>query len=889
MSLIDGLRYRVRALFGAGRHARETERELRFHLDLEAAQRRHEGVAPDDAEFAARRQLGNRTAVAEAMRRVAGLGWLDTTRQDVAFALRGIRRAPGFATIAAATLALGIGSATAIYAVIDTVLLRPLPIAHPDRVVDLELVMQQSAGPGAPEVLWVSIPEFLRWRERLHSFSGLALARPTATVPLGPHTSDDHSWWLSKRLSVRTTAVTPNFFTVLGTAPFIGRGFNPGAPIGTSAGTALISYAYWQRAYGGDPRAIGRTIQLDGQTYAITGVMQRGFVYPQDTQVWTAGIPKITGFRDNEYTFGLDVIGRLRDAVAPAGALAELQTVFASDTLAQLALRGKRVAAPTLRDAVLEQSSTHLIVMTAFVGVLLLIAAANVINMLFVRGTARRHEIAIRLALGASRGRIVRQLVTEAVLLATLGALAGLVAAAAIARFVAGEPALNLPRRSLISVDASVLIATAIGAAAVGLVCGLIPALSVSRDAVESTLRSETTRHSAGRGRGRMRDGIVVGQIALSVVLLAGAGLLVQTFRHMMEISPGLSADGLLTGDLELGYPEADTVARALAAGRIGDRLRSVPNVADASIATTYPFGDALSYRMVRVPGRATPDSTTDYTQLIGADLHYFTTLHLRIVRGRSLTAQDMTRRDVAIVNYALAQKFFPSVDPIGQHFFVSEHRIELEIVGVVESTRSTARSSAPEPATYVPLAAAGAADLAVIVRVTHGDPAGMVSDIRRATVDAAPGSRVFGLGPLDALLRYLAGAPHAYMMLLVTFALAALLVTAVGLYGVISYSVAQRTREIGIRIALGASPNTVGRRVARHGLGLTMVGVAAGAAAAVVATRVLRNMLYGVAPGDPSVLAIVAVLLVAIALVASWLPARRAAAVDPLVAIRTE
>lgn len=886
--MLDSLRYRVRALLHPASHARDAERELRFHLDLEAAQQEHDGATPEDAEFAARRQLGNRTAVAEAMRRVAGLAWLDATRQDLAFALRGIRRAPAFSLVAAATLALGIGGATAIYAVVNAVLLRPLPIVNAARVLSIQFVPQDTIGRG--RVMLPTAPEYLRFREKLRSFSAIAAAQPTHSVALGAHHSEaQRPWWVGSREEVRVTPVTPNYFSLLGAAPAVGHGFAPNDGAGSDEQTAVLSYAYWQRAYGGDPHAIGRTIQLDGDVYTIVGVMPRRFVFPEDTQLWTSATSDIEQFKTNEYTFAFDVIGRLRDGVPREHALAELRTAFAADTLTVRYLRGMRVTAPRIRDAIVQRVSTNLVIMMVFVGVLLIIAAANVTNMLLVRGTARRHEIAVRLALGAGRGRIVRQLITEAVLLAALGAAAGLAAAALVARFIAGQSALDLPRRSLVALDAPVLLAAAIAALVVGITCGLVPALSVSHDAIETTMRSETARHSAGRGRRRLRNTLMVSQVAMAVVLLAGAGLLLQTFRHLMELRPGVTADGVLTANIDPGIPPKDTVARVLAARRIAERLRALPNVADASVSTTYPFGGANSFRDLRIPGRVMPDSINDYTSFAGIDRHYFSALNIRILRGRAFTEQDMSRKDVAIINEEMVKQLFGPLDPIGRHITVASYPEPLEIVGVVETTRGRINEQVPELATYVPVLADGAWNLSLVVRVAHGDPAAMTPAVERAVEQAAPGSHPYYFSPLNALMRYLAASEHAYLIILGGFALTALIVTAVGLYGVISYSVAQRTREIGIRIALGATPNKLRRHVARHGLGLTLAGVAAGAALSSVATRILQSLLYGVAPGDASVLALVAALLVAVALLASWLPARRAAGVDPLIAIRTE
>ncbi|HKV49699.1 MAG TPA: ABC transporter permease [Gemmatimonadaceae bacterium] len=886
--MLERLRYRLRTLPFPARHAREAERELRFHLDLEAAQREHDGASASDAAFAARRQLGNRTAVAESVRRVAGLGWIDATRQDLAFAMRGIRRAPTFSIVAAATLALGIGAATAIYAVVDAVLLRPLPIAHADRVLDLELVRRAPSG-NSPAVDPVSVPEYLRWRDKLHSFSAIAGHSPTRAMLLGAHPDTKRPWWLqSKANQVQVTPVTPNFFPLVGAAPILGRAFATGGDAAADDRTAVLSYAYWQNIYGSDPHAIGRTIVLDGESYTIIGVMPRHFVFPQDTQLWTSETPEIERFKSNEYTFMLGVIGRLRDGVSETQALTELRTMYPADTVGNRALGTYRVDAPRIRDALVASVKTYLAIMTAFVAVLLLVASANVTNMLLVRGTSRRQEIAIRLALGAGRERIVRQLITESLMLAGLGAVAGMSGAALLTHFLSAADALDLPGRSLIAIDPSVLLAGAIAAVSVGIVCGLVPALSVSRDAIETTMRTDAARHSAGRRRRRLRDALVVGQVSLSVVLLAGAGLLVQTLHHLMELRPGINADGVLTGDIQPGYPSTDTVARVLAAGRIAERLRALPNVADASVSTTYPFGGNLSFRDLRIPGRTLPDSANAYSITAGIDRHYFTTVGVRLLRGRAFTTQDPSRRDVAIVNDALVEKFFGSLDPIGNHITLAGWPVPLEIVGVVQGTRIKGDDRL-KPTTFVPIAAEGAQNLAVTVRVAHGDPAAAAPAVERAVEQAAPGSHMYYVSSLNALMGFEAQTPHLYLLILGGFAIAALVVTAVGLYGVISYSVAQRTREIGIRIALGATPNTVRRRVTGQGLGLTLTGVAAGAALSIAATRILRSLLFGVAPGDPTVLALVALLLAAVALLACWLPARRAAAVDPLIAIRTE
>lgn len=890
MSFFDGLRYRVRALLGAGRHAREAERELRFHLDLEAAQREHDGATPDDAEFAAHRQLGNSTAVAESMRRVAGLAWLDATRQDLAFALRGIRRAPGFSLVATMTLALGIGAATAIYSVVDGVLLRPLPIAHPARVLELQMTRRiPSSDQLELAVQPVSVPQYERWRDRLRSFSIVAATMPTHGESLGRPASRQLLSSLGEHANdVRVSSVSANFFALAGVAPQLGPAF-AGAHDPTAGRLAVLSDAMWQRTYNREPQIVGRTLVLDGTAYEIAGVMPRGFNFPDETQVWTElGGPKLSRLT-NERTLVLTVFARLRDGVAPDVGRAEVRASFAGAGVTEPSLRDYKPLSPEVRDAMLQRASVPLVVMAICVGVLLLIVAANVTNMLLVRGTSRHHEVAVRLALGAGRGRVVRQLVTESLMLATGGAGAGLGVAVLITRLVVRQQAIDLPRRSMIGLDASAVIVCLLLALVVGVICGALPAVSISRDAVEIALRQETTRHSASLRRRRLRDALIAFEVAMSVVLLTGAGLLVKSVRGLMELRPGLTADRLLTGVAVPTLPDSDTVAIRQMAGLLAARLRAIPGVSVASVSSTYPFGGPITFTSdVGTPGSPVTDSGSRYTVIAGIDRDYFRSIGVRIVRGRAFTDADLARKDVAIVNDAFAQKYFHGRDPIGQRLHTAEYH-NLEIVGEVQSTRTSGMRTDPDPATFVPLGAFVIDELGMVIRVNNGNPLRLIPAVQAAVHDAAPAAELLDLGTLSTLLADISAPQREYLLLLAGFAVAALIVTTVGLYGVISFSVAQRTREIGIRIALGAAPNIVRRRVAEHGVGLALVGVLVGGAVSTVATRILRVLLFGVAPGDPTVLAVVAILLAAVALLASWLPARRAAAVDPLIAIRTE
>ena len=509
--------------------------------------------------------------------------------------------------------------------------------------------------------------------------------------------------------------------------------------------------------------------------------------------------------------------------------------------------------------------------------------------MLLLRGTSRQHEIAVRLALGAGRGRVVRQLATESLVLAGGGAVAGLGVAALITRFVEAQQAIDLPRRSLIGLDASAVIVCLAIAVVVGILCGALPAASVSRDAVESALRSEATRHTVNVRRRRIRDALVALEVAMSVILLAGAGLLLETVHGLMELRPGLTANGVITAGLSPALPDSDSVAVSMMASTVANQLRAIPGVDAVSVSSTYPFGAGFAYASnFQTPGGAASDTTGTFTMLAGVDNEYFRALGVRIVRGRAFSTADAARNNVAIVNDAFVRKYSRGRDPIGQRLHgLMPH--DLEIIGEVEAIRGAGVSSAPDPATFVPLRSFGASELGIVIRVGNGDPLRVIPAVQRTIHDADPDAQLSNLGSLSLLLADMAARQRAYLLLLGGFALAALIVTAVGLYGVISYSVSQRTREIGIRIALGASPNRVRRAVGRQGLGLTLSGVVVGGAVSIGATRILRSLLYGVAPGDPTILALVAILLSAVALLASWLPARRAAAVDPLIAIRTE
>ncbi len=890
MSLFDVVRYRLRTLFRSHDHSRELERELRFHLDLDAAQHRHDGVAPPEAELAARRAFGSITYVAEETRRAAGLAWLDVARQDLTWALRGVRRAPAFTVVAALTLALGVGATTAVFSVIEGVLLRPLSIARPDRVLSLRLTPITGRDDQRRDMA-SSLPQYVRWRSQLRSFSGMAAFTPTGAAPLGKRVWRERGAYDDVDTnSVLRTYVSASFFSFAGVTPLFGRDFTEADDRATSERTAILSFPYWRRAYGGDPHALGRAIVVDGDTYRIIGVMPREFLFPEETEIWTTIGPTYGSFATDERMRLFDVLGRLRDDATPAAALAELRAAYANDARSIEMLRRFAPSAPGVQALMVARIRAPLLIMMAFVGAVLLIAASNVTNMLLARGTTRQHELAIRLALGAGRWRVVRQQLTESLILALASTLIGVAAAMAIVRYIVAQSALDLPRRSLIGLSPLVVVACVVTAMVVGVLCGLVPALSLSRDALEGALRSGTAQLSASRRRRRLRDALVVAEVALAIVLLAGAGLLRKSFMGLLELRPGLTAERVLTADLALGAPSADSVARIAMAVAIAERLRATPGISSASVTSSFPFGGALEISPLSVPGVTLDSSARPFTLVTAIDGEYFRALGTRVVRGRAFAPADFVRHDVAIISDVLARKYLGGSDPIGRRIALRKKGgPTLEVIGVVESTRQQGLSLDPDPATYVPLGSAGASNLSIVVRADRGDLLALIPVIERVVKDAVPSARLENLTPLATLLDHTAARPRVYMLLLGGFAVVAMLLTAVGLYGVISYSVAQRTREIGIRIALGASPMRLHRRVVWQGLVLTLAGVVMGVVLALGTTRVLRSILYGVSPNDPAVLATVAGMLTLVAVAACWIPARRAANVDPMVAIRAD
>lgn len=903
MSAFDALRHKLRVLFRRAAWERELDDELQFHRELEEMQQRSAGSGPNDARAAARWRLGSPTYHREEARHMTGFGWLVSLSQDVRFVARSLRRDPAFTAFVVATLALGIGANAAMFGVVDRLLLRgPEHVRDSGRVMRLYLTDRP---PGMSEYTTGTFGyvTYEVLRAGTHSFADLAVYNhPDVIVGQG-----------ADARKLPASYVSASFFPLLGVQPALGRFFNAQEDATTGARhVAVIGEGLWSREFARDPHVLGRTIVIGDEPYTIVGVAPRGFtgaeLEPVDLWLPMSVLgPRVT--QDWTHAWNaqwMRVIGRLKPGVSPEQAAAEATAVQRSASSAsgsftpqaRLSLRPLRYderGAEPAEDAV----SRWLVGVTLIV---LLIACANVTNLLLARAVKRRRELTVRLALGVGRWRLARLLLAESVLLALAGSLAGLV----VAYFLA-----SVLRRVLLPavawtsspLDGRALVAATAMAGIVGLVIGLAPALRATRADLSSGLKAGA-RDSGGR-RSRLRTGLTVAQAALSVVLLVGAGLFVRSLWNVRSLDLGFDPERVLSVGIEwpgLGRI-ADPLARDQARARRKafyasalERVRALPGVETAALTVGMPF--RMSFRVqVHLPGQdSLPRFPSGTPNISAVTSDYFATMGTRLLRGRTFTMGDHAGTErVAVVNSTMARTLWPGTSAIGECLLIRYGRNQPEqpctrVVGVVADARQFRLREPPHMQYYVPLGQeAGFSGTLLLVRPTRGDPAALAPTVRHA---------LFGL---DRSLPYIdaqtvqdlvdpQARPWRLGASVFGFAgLLALLVAAVGFYGLWSYLVAQRTREIGVRIALGARAGRIVGLVLREGLAMTLLGVAMGAALALAASRYLRSLLFDTSPRDPTVYAIVAVSMVSVAVMASMLPAWRANRVDPIEALRAE
>ena len=792
--------------------------------------------------------------------------------QDLRFGARMLLKQPGFTLIAVLTLALGIGANTAIFSIVNAVLLRPFPYKEPGRLVILR--ERVSGGSGFSP----SYPNFADWRAQNTVFDSMAAA-------LGNQSFNLTGAGEPERLQGRI--VSAEFFSTLGIKPLIGRDFlaeedRPGA---TPA--AILSYGFWRRRFGEDPSVIGKRLTLNNQNFTVVGVTPPNFQFETEADLTVPIGLQAERFRLRGMDPGAGVVARLKPGVSLRQAEAELNTIAARlEQQYPESNKGRRARVTPLHEFFVGDVRQPLLILLGSVGLVLLIACANVANLLLVRSSARRKEMAVRMALGAGRRAIIRQLLTESVLLAALGAALGILLALWGASFIAGHLPDGAPRLHEARVDAPVLGFTLAVSLLTGLLFGLAPALQASRSNLTEGLR-EGDRGSSGR-RQRLRSVLVVGEVALTLTLLVGAGLLIQSFWRVLQVDPGFKAQNLLTMQLSVKNPDDQQVANFFE--QLQQNVRSLPGVKSVAVSDGLPF-DMANYPGFIIEDRPSPDNK-------GAGLRYtvspdyFQTLGIELIKGRVFTAQDTRDSQlVAVINEVLAQRYFPNKDPLGKRLKQSlPNSPSYEIVGIVRHVEhyNLDGQNSVQPQFYTNFNQSRARPINLLVR-TDAEPLSLAAAVRAQVAALNKDQAVFNVRTMEQILARSVAARRFSMLLLTVFAVVALALASLGIYGLMSYAVAQRTREIGVRMALGAQSGDVLRLVIGQGMKLAFVGVATGLVASLALTRTMKNLLFGVSATDPATFATIALLLIAVALLACWLPARRATKVDPIVALRVE
>ena len=870
----------LRALIHPGAADRDVADEVQHFLEQAAAAHRARGLSPEAALRAARMELGGVRQVREEVRSSGWESFVGTVLADLRYAARRLRAAPGFTVVTVLTLALGIGATTAIFTVLNGVVFRPLPFANPKRLVMLWETNKDDA-----QIL-VSYPNYLDWRGRLRSFDDVALYNGFVQFTLTGRGEAER---------VRGGLATGNLFVVLGVRPALGRGFRAGDDRVGAAPVALLTDAFWRRRFAGDPGAVGTAVTLDGVSYTIVGVLPPG-VQLARSEIWVpiglfANAPDYTDRSTHPGTIG---IGRLKRGVTLDGMQADLDQLYRqlrSDHPAENA--GIRAAGGWIIDQMLGGIRPALYVLAGAVGLVLLIACANVASLLLGRAASRQREIALRTAIGAHRSRIVRQLLTESLLLSGLGAVLGIALAWGGVRLLLALQPGSVPRLLDIRLDATVLAFAVALSALSGIAFGLVPALQTSRADPQAALREGGRGATAGRRPLRMRRALLVAEIALALVLLVGAGLLIRSFANLTGVDLGVDSRNVVIGLVALPEQKyADGARQTALFTDLLERAGSLPQVTSAALATDLPVSSSWQAGVTVEGVPPVERGREPLLNVVVATPGWFTTMKMRVLAGRGLEVTDRAGLPpVVVISQGVAKRFFAGESPIGRRLKMGRADGQgpwITIVGVVNDVRQEGPSVESRGAMYLPLAQNPAGTMWLAVR-TSGDAAGLVPALRAAIGAIDPDLPLSSAQTLEARVAGTVAQPRFSMLLLTLFAAIALVLAAIGTYGVISYSVALRTQEIGVRIALGARPRDVLGMVMRQVLGVTSLGIAIGGAGALAAGGLLTRLLFGVRSSDPATFAAVAVVLVAVALAAAALPAWRAARVDPASTLRTE
>jgi predicted permease len=858
----------------------ERARELQVYLEIETEENISRGMPPNEARHAAHRKLGNPARIREEIFVMNSLGFLETLWQDIRYGARMLRKNPGFTIIAVLTLALGIGANTAIFSVVNAVLLRPLPYRNSNQLV----VLRETSPRVGP--VSVSYPNFLDWRQQSHAFTQMA-----AVHNMGFNLSG-----VTQPENIEGLAVSPNFLSLLGVRPLLGRDLLPSEEAPGTTPVVLLSYQLWQSHLSADPNVAGRSVTLDGRSFTIVGVMPPAFRSPEKSDViapigvWAKDM-MARGERDDT-----DVVGRLASGVTFSQARVEMDTIAA-----RLAKEypetneGAGVNMMSMRDVFVSDTRPAVLVLFAAVVLVLLIACVNVANLFLVRGAARAKEIAVRRAFGASRGRVIRQMLTESLVLSLIGGALGILLG------VWGVTGLGhlIPPDSFqgmdVRMDRSVLLFTGAIVVLVSIAFGLFPALQATRPDVQETLKEGGRSSTAGTGQHRLRSALAIAETALALVLLVGAGLMMKSLFRLLQVNPGFQPERVLQMEMYLRSSQYSTPeAMKNFWQQVLDRTRAIPGVESVALGTNVPMSFNHHRGDITIEGQPQP-APGEYAH---PDYHivspgYTETLAVPLLRGRSFVdADNESGLPVAIINTALARRYWPNEDPVGKRILLGHRSSEtnkwLTIVGLVGDTKLYGLANPSRFEVYLPFRQHPEDDMNLLVR-SAADSASLTAAIRQAVAAIDKDQPVFAIATMQQLVDDSVATRRLTLILLGLFSTLALILAAIGIYGVVSYSVALRTHEIGIRMALGAQQKDVLRLVLGQGARLAFWGAAIGLIAALGFTRLLSSLLYAVSANDPLTFAAVAVLLVSIALVACYIPARRALRVDPMVALRYE
>jgi putative ABC transport system permease protein len=804
---------------------------------------------------------------------------MQTLWQDLRYGARMLFKQPGFTLIAMLTLALGIGANTAIFSVVNAVLLRTLPFAEAERLVRV-YVTSPARNIRTNPASWLNFED---WRARNSVFEAMAAYSSASATFTGGDVPE----------MIEGTGASGDLFAVLRAQPLLGRTLSV-ADERQGQRNVVISYALWQRSFGGDAKIVGRQVTLDATGYTVIGVMPRGFRFPLEqskTDFWIPLDPQSETNQERGANY-LSVTARLKPGVTIEQAQAEMITI-ASQLEQEYRDRnaGRGIYLAPLHDAMVGEVRRALFVLLAAVGCVLLIACANVANLQLARAAARGKELALRAALGARRATLVRQLLTESLLIALAGGVAGLLLAAWGVDLLAAALPEDIPRASAIGLDARVLGFTTALTLLTGVAFGLAPALQSSKAELTDALKEGGCGASARRNR--TRSLLIVTEVALSLVLLVGAGLLLKSFRHLLDVNPGFNPQGVLTATVALPPATYGTEARQAAFfQQVLNRVAALPGVAAASVVDPLPLGGSMAMNSFSVEGRAPlqpGERPATNSRIISAA--YLKALGIPLLRGRALAESDQAAApQVMLINESFARRYFPNEDPLGQRIRLSiASNFVAEVVGIVGDVkhRSLEREAGPEA--YVSYLQVPQPTMSLVVRAAAGDPLQLAASLRQAVQQIDKDQPLADVKPMTAWLNESVARRRFNLLLLAVFAAVALLLAAIGIYGVVNYSVAQRTRELGIRVALGAQRTDVLKLIVGQGLRLTLAGIACGAAGALAVTRLMADLLFGVAPTDPLTFATVALMLPLVALLACWLPARRATKVDPMIALRCD